>query len=144
MITVGGIELKDIDELRATWARDGDMYTSPDGSIRIWIVGDYCTLGNCCTLGDYCKLGYGCTPPYQPLWFCGPQYSIGYHSPGMVSSGCITKPIHWWEENIRRCAEEYNYTPADIDEYEWRVKVLADWMKRHGVYAVEKETHDTQ
>lgn len=93
MITVGGIKLKDLAELRATWTRGGDKYTSPDGNVTIWVA-EGAVVGSCCELGSDCK------PPFQPLWFCGPRYPIGYYGPGTVNSGCITKPSQWWEEKI--------------------------------------------
>jgi hypothetical protein len=93
-------------------------------------MGCSCETGNKCELGDNVKLDV------PPLWFIGPRYSIGYYSPGMVNSGCITKPISWWEENIKRCAEEHDYKPIEIEEYVWFIKVLADWMKLHNVYEI--------
>ena len=108
-------------------------------------IGYYCNIGNCCELdndcklgnycelGNCCKLGNGCESIY-PLWFFGIKHPIGFHKKGYVSSGCITKPIQWWIENITRCAEEHNYTPEQVKEYEWRVKTLASWMKMHDLY----------
>jgi len=151
MFTVGGIAVESLKVLLETWSKKGEEYTSPDKKVSITIYGNVkisdncslgngCLLGNGCSLGNVCSLGYDCSlgdnykKPISPLWFSGPRYSIGYYSPGMVKSGCITKSIKWWEKNIRRCAEENDYTPVEIDEYEWRIKILAEWMKRHKVY----------
>ena len=139
MLTVGHLPVTDLAELRDTWTRHGNKYTSPDGNCVVRI-GDDCSLGDGCSLGDRCSLGYGCSLgdgyslPVPPLWFSGPRYSIGYSRPGIVVSGCITKPIQWWEENIERCAEEHDYTPDEVQEYVWRVKILAEWMQMWGVY----------
>jgi NDP-sugar pyrophosphorylase family protein len=98
------------------------------------ILGDGCKIGDGCMLGDGCELGDDYKLPVQPLWFCGIKYSIGYYSPGFIKSGCILKPVKWWQENIKRCAEEYHYTPEQIKEYEFRVKCLVEWMKIWDVY----------
>jgi len=102
-------------------------------------IGNRSSIGNHSSIGDISSIGNDYELPVPPLWFSGPQYPIGYHSPGMIASGCIIKPVSWWLENIRRCAEEYHYSPEEIDEYEWRVKVLVDWMKRHELYKAKKE-----
>jgi len=83
VITVGDLQLKDLNELRDTWTHTNKKYTSPDGkcSIRLgddcWLdddvslgvnvsLGDGCLLGDDvslgydCWLGDYVSLGYGC------------------------------------------------------------------------------------
>jgi hypothetical protein len=57
----------------------------------------------------------------------------------MVNSGCITKPITWWEEHIVRCAEEHKYSDDEIKEYAWRVKSLADWMRLWNVYEAPEQ-----
>ncbi|MFH1370378.1 MAG: hypothetical protein ABII09_03715 [Planctomycetota bacterium] len=100
------------------------------------MLGNGVTLGNWVMLGNRVKLGDGVKLDISPIQFFGHEntYEINYFSAGYISSGCIIKPVKWWEENIRRCAEEHNYSPADIDEYEWRVKVIAEWMKRHNLY----------
>jgi len=99
-------------------------------------LGNGCKLGNGCELGNFCELGYECEQPY-PLWFTGIRFSIGYYSIGMIASGCIIKPVKWWEENIIRCAEENGYTPEQIKEYQWRIKTLVSWMKEHDVYELK-------
>ena len=97
----------------------------------------WCKLGDGCKLGDWCELGDGCESNY-PLWFCGIKYSIGFYKAGYIASGCIIKPARWWEDNIKRCAEENNYTPEQVKEYQWRVKTLVDWMKVHDLYASKR------
>jgi len=139
MITIGGISVGSLQEILDTWTKDGHKYTSQNGEVFITIyddvkISEHCSLGYGCFLGYDCSLGNDCEENIPPLWFSGPRYSIGFYSPGLVNSGCITKPIKWWEENIKRHAEEHNYTPEQVKEYVWRVKVLADWMKLHNVY----------
>ena len=101
-------------------------------------LGDNCELGNRCKLGDNCELGNYCESLY-PLWFCGMRYSIGFNKAGYIASGCIIKPVEWWEENITRCAEEHDYTKEQIKEYQWRVGALVSWMKLHNLYESESE-----
>ena len=164
MITINNEQIENIEVVYKTWKKSNNKYTSVNGTV-IWL-GNYCKLGNNCELGNGCKLGYGCKlgngcklgygcklgngcelgnfcklgdeceQPY-PLWFTGIRFSIGYYSIGMIASGCIIKPVKWWEENIIRCAEENGYTPEQIKEYEWRVKTLVSWMKEHDVYGLK-------
>ena len=94
----------------------------------------YASIGDGASIGYGASIGDGYNLPIPPLWFSGPQYSIGYHSPNTVVSGCIKKPIQWWEENIKRCAEENKYTPDEVKEYMFRIKCLSEWMKMWGVY----------
>jgi acetyltransferase-like isoleucine patch superfamily enzyme len=103
-------------------------------------IGNRCTIGANSTIGSFSIIGDGCiigdnyNLPVQPLWFSGIKYSIGYHSPGLVKSGCILKPIKWWEENVERCAEEHNYNDVEIKEYKFRIACLSMWMKLWDVY----------
>jgi len=117
----------------------GEDCTFKAGGNCTFTTGDNCTFKT----GDNCtfKTGGGCTFKTggvtftcPPLIFNGSRYSIGFLAPGVVKSGCIEMSIQWWEEHIRRCAEEHEYTPEQIDEYEWYVKTLASWMKFRGVY----------
>ena len=95
---------------------------------------DYgCTFktGSGCTF----KTGYGCTwiikgkkYLYPPLHFFGSVYFMEFSKPGFIRSGCIEKPLAWWEENIVRCAEEHQYTPEQIEEYKLYVQMLKLWM----------------
>ena len=67
--------------------------------------------------------------------------------PDLIRSGCIEKPAKWWADNVRRCAEEHNYTPEQIDEYELYVRLLIQWFDNYGnrikkLDAAEKETEN--
>ena len=68
----------------------------------------------------------------SPLWIQGTRYSIGYHSPGMIASGCITQPLAWWLLNVERCAEEHGYTVLQQQEYRLHVEHIAAWMRLYG------------
>ena len=52
MITVGGIKLKDLAELRTTWTRDGDKYTSPDGNVVLWIAAEGVRIAKGVSIGE--------------------------------------------------------------------------------------------
>ncbi len=68
-----------------------------------------------------------------PILICGQRYCIGCSGPGMVSSGCITKPLAWWLEHVERCAEENGYTPEQQREYRLHVEHVAAWMRLYGM-----------
>ena len=67
----------------------------------------------------------------SPIYIQGSRYWIGYSGCGDVSSGCITKPLSWWLENVERCAEEHGYTPEEQVEYRSHVEHIATWMELH-------------
>ena len=98
------------------------------------VIRSYAVIRSGVVIGSGVKIGPGYNLPTQPIHFSSPRYTIGYYSPGMINSGCITKPVEWWLENIERCAEEHDYTPDEIKEYTIRVKLIAEWMKAWGVY----------
>ena len=103
------------------------------------IVGDGAVIGRGCTIphgfviAAGAVLGDGYDLPTQPLWFCGPRHSIGYHSPGMIASDGCVKSVDWWLENIRQWAQRHCYTPDEIREYVFRVRALESWMIEGGV-----------
>uniref|UniRef100_A0A6M3L6R1 Uncharacterized protein n=1 Tax=viral metagenome TaxID=1070528 RepID=A0A6M3L6R1_9ZZZZ len=68
----------------------------------------------------------------SPLFIQGSRYSICCSGGGMITSGCITKPLAWWIENVERCAEDHGYTPEQQTEYRRHVEYIAEWMR---VYA---------
>ena len=70
--------------------------------------------------------------PFPPLWFNGSCYSIGFDRPGIVRSGCISKPLQWWQEHITECAERYGYTCQQVREYRFYVKLLSEWAMLNG------------
>jgi len=93
------------------------------------------------TIGDDCtfKTGSGCTwkilfqsYSFPPLYFTGSWYWMGFVSPGIIKSGCIERPVAWWDENVERCAEEYEYTPEQQKEYRMYVDLLIAWATRTG------------
>jgi len=79
----------------------------------------------------------GITSP--PLRFNGSHYPIEYLKPGWIKSGCIEKPLVWWQENIVRCAEENGYTTTQVTEYELYIKLLSIWMKENGLDKADKK-----
>ena len=97
-------------------------------------TGSDCTFNaeSGCTFntGDDCTFN-GLTFP--PLRFNGSRYFIEYLKPGWIKSGCIEKPLVWWQENITRCAEENGYTTTQVTEYELYIKLLSIWMKENGL-----------
>jgi hypothetical protein len=109
-----------------TWS-DCTFRTEFDCTFKTW---SYCTFktGSCCTF----KTG-GVTINEPPAYFTGSRYPIGFSKKGFIKSGCITKPVGWWLENIERCAEEHGYTPDQIAEYRGYVDYIAGWMKRLGL-----------
>jgi len=56
--------------------------------------------------------------------------------PGWIKSGCIEKPVTWWQDNIIKCAKEHGYTPQQIKEYAMYINFIITWMKWLGL---EKE-----
>lgn len=63
-----------------------------------------------------------------PIYIQGSRFPIGVCDGTLVRSGCITKPIEWWEENITRCAEKHNYPPENVKEYKIYVKLIRVWL----------------
>jgi len=70
-----------------------------------------------------------------PLLIYGSRYWIGWSGKDLVSSGCITKPLEWWLENVERCAEENGYSTEEQAEYREHIEHIARWMRRYGVAA---------
>jgi uncharacterized cupin superfamily protein len=123
---------------RCTFTTDENC-TFTTGRDCIFKTGGNCTF----TTGRDCifKTGWNCIWSYNniqltvpPAYFNGSAYSIGFLRPGWVKSGCIEKPITWWEENVERCAEENEYTPVQIKEYKYYITYIAEWMKINNVY----------
>ena len=145
-------------ELIRSWPVDADgWHVSPEGKhVKLGYyctLGDDCTLGyrcklgnDCklgyrCTLGDRCTLGYRCVLTHTPIYIIGTKYFVAYVSGDLVQSGCITKPISWWLENVERCAQEHSYTPTQQKEYRMHVEHVAAWMRLYG-YLDTKGEHD--
>jgi len=116
-----------------------DMFgcTFNTGSDCTFNTGYGCTF----TTGSGCTFNTksGCTFvvnnysfPVPPLRFNGSRYFMEASGPDLIRSGCIEKPAKWWADNVRRCAEEHNYTPEQIDEYELYVNLLAQWFVVYG------------
>ena len=139
-----------VEEIRQ-WQGDGDgdgWFVSPSGKHiklgggvrlgRCVTLGNYVTLGdhveigsdvmigNNVTLGDYVKLDIA------PPAFSGSRYPMHYYADGVIRSGCIVKPLKWWERNIGRCAEGYGYTMLQKREYKLHVKLIGHWMRLYG------------
>ena len=88
-------------------------------------MGNHSRMGNYSRMDDYSSMGnYIVLPIYRSK-----TYSIHWYSPGMIKSGCIIKPIDWWLDNVRRCAEEHGYDKDAQDEYEMFVRQIAEWEK---------------
>ena len=64
--------------------------------------------------------------------FTGSRYFIEASGFDVIRSGCIEKPVDWWVQNIRRCAEENGYTLKQVNEYELYVKLLKQWFDVYG------------
>ena len=114
-------------------------------------LGKYCRLGEGCRLGKYCRLGEGCRVEAgvehnrTPLYIQGSQYFLAFVGPGLVQSGCITRPLTWWLEHVERCAEEHGYSGEQQREYRLHVQHMAAWMWLYGVDSVRPEAaHDTR
>jgi len=90
------------------------------------------------TIRDNCTfIVNGYLFPTPPLHFSGSRYYMEVSGPDTIRSGCIDKPLAWWQENVRRCAAENNYTPEQVDEYELYVSLLAIWMDKYGSQIVK-------
>ena len=110
-------------------------FTTGSGCTFTTLSGCTFKTGSDCTF----TTEYGCTwniddyeYPYPPMRFVGSRYWIGFARPGVIRSGCIEKPAVWWQENVRRCAEENGYTPEQQDEYAAYVDLLVAWAERFG------------
>ena len=119
-----------------------DEKTNTFSSVENSLVLDFNWIHDCTFNTDYdCTFhtGFGCTFkindykfPIAPLRFNGSRYYIEVSGPSLIRSGCIEKPVKWWQENIKRCAEENSYTPGQVKEYEFYVEILAKWLDRFG------------
>ena len=127
-----------------TWKIKDGWYVK--GSYKVFIgedarIGEDASIGASARIDAGTSIGVGARIGASARIIISPPYfgkhsntfPIGYSEPGMIFSGCIVKPLSWWKKNIRRCANEHRYSLADVDEYEWRVKVIGEWMERHGV-----------
>ena len=87
-------------------------------------IGHYVWIKDCARIGDYVSIGHsaeiGGTWPDSPVYIQGSRHEIYQSSPDFskIVLGNITKPLDWWVENIRRRAEEHNYTPEQVQKYE--------------------------
>lgn len=70
----------------------------------------------------------------NPILILGSRYFVGWSGVnGQIRSGCILKPISWWDDNLVRCAEENHYTPEQIEEYKICFDAVKKWMVLKGV-----------
>ena len=104
------------------------------------ILGDRCNLGDYCILGDDCNLGDDCILDQSPIYIIGTQYFVAYAGGDLVQSGCITKPITWWLENVERCAQEHSYTAAQQKEYRMHIEHVAAWMRLYSYIETQGES----
>jgi hypothetical protein len=74
----------------------------------------------------------------SPIYIQGTRYFIACVGPGLIQSGCITKPLAWWLEYVERCAEEHDYTQDQQKEYRLHVEHIAAWMQLYGMEAEAK------
>ena len=136
-----------------TWDERTCTFSSEEHGLVIDFSGiSGCTFktGSDCTFktGSDCTFntGWDCTFivngykfPVCPMRFDGSKYFMEVSGPGLIRSGCIEKPVEWWQENVRRCAEEHKYTPGQIEEYELYVEMLAKWLEKYGDKIVKEQ-----
>ena len=83
------------------------------------VIGDGVEIGNRVKIGSGVQIGSGVEITQTPTYIQGSRFFMSQVTDDglTIQSGCITKPLSWWRENIRRCAERHNYTPEQIEEY---------------------------
>ena len=83
------------------------------------VIGDGAKIGNDVEIGNGAVIGDGVEINRTPTYIQGSRFFMSQTTADgqTIQSGCITKPLEWWRENIRRCAEEYDYTPEQVEEY---------------------------
>ena len=83
------------------------------------VIGDGAKIGNAVEIGNGAVIGDGVEINRTPTYIQGSRFFMSQVTDDglTIQSGCITKPLSWWRENIRRCAEEYEYTPEQVEEY---------------------------
>jgi len=123
------------------YARLGDGVTLGDDAT----LGTNVTIGNRVTIGDDVTIGSGVTIgddetlQVTPIYILGTRYFIACVGRDLIQSGCITKPLAWWLENVESCARQHNYTPRQQREYRGHIDAIAAWMKLHGMITEEGE-----
>ena len=73
----------------------------------------------------------------SPIFMTGSRHTANEAGGGYIVIGCERHSVAWWLENVRACAEENNYTPDQIDEYQDIVEFMAKRIKAVGV--IKKE-----
>ena len=97
--------------------------TLPDGNgVKIGDsveIGDGAKIGTDVEIGNYVEIGNGVEINQTPTYIQGSRFFMSQvTTDGLtIQSGCLTKPLSWWRENIRRCAERHKYTPEQVEEY---------------------------
>ncbi len=76
--------------------------------------------------------------PVCPPRFNGSKYSIYINEPDSLTAGCVTKPLSWWKENVRRCAEENSCTPDQQDEAELYVQMAELWLNKYSSQIIKE------
>jgi hypothetical protein len=64
--------------------------------------------------------------------YCSADYYIHWFAPNTIKSGCIIKPFDWWQENVKRCAEEHEYTEQQQNDYATYVRHIIEWQEQMG------------
>jgi len=70
----------------------------------------------------------------RPVFVHGSQFPMYQARPDgrIITSGCMTRPLEWWDEHVERIAEAYQYTFLQCQEYRVYIemfKALADLSK---------------
>ena len=83
------------------------------------VIGDGVEIGNRVKIGSGVQIGSGVEITQTPTYIQGSRFFMSQVTDDglTIQSGCITKPLSWWRENIRRCAERHKYTPEQVEEY---------------------------
>ena len=82
--------------------------------------------------------------PVSPIYIQGTRYWMCFSGGNNVSSGCITKPISWWLENVERCAEEHRYSETQQKEYRLHIELIRQWMELYHPESVHTEDNITK
>ena len=61
---------------------------------------------------------------------------------GIITIGCESHPVTWWEEHYRALGRKEAYTDAQIDEYHNYIAMAKYWMKLYGVLEEEKKKEE--
>ena len=69
----------------------------------------------------------------SPLQIRGTRDQLTTSSFTTLTIGCQTHSVEHWLENFQQIGREFRYTPDQVEEYGFLIRVAAEWLKRQNL-----------